>query len=223
MTSKLNDFFNEIYVLNLNDDNGRWKSLKERLIKYDIFVKRIEGIHHKDIVFDSTKKIKKPGRYAIQKSYEKIFNDAVKNFTEGKILILEDDILINKNINVLFDKSIKNLVEYNVWYLGATVRYGLDTLSIINDSFLNADKDTYGSFAISLDVKFLNSGFLDIYKTNTFYNDFIYNKLDIQKRIVSKEFLFGHDLNYSISYEYDLKGLDLKKYPWFKYDLNQYE
>lgn len=116
----LNKYFDNIYVLNLNHRTSRLNQISERLQRYDIKFEKYnatDGYTMKKIwqKFDNNY-FSTPNYLACAVSHLSIYNDAqLKGY--DKILILEDDVVINKNINLLLESS--GLPDWNdVLYLG---------------------------------------------------------------------------------------------------------
>src|SRR3972149_5999361 len=96
-----NNYFDNIFCLNLNRRHDRWNSISKQFKREGIFVERIEAIDGNNIKvlteFESLKRNLKNIKinknvFATLKSYQKIFNIILERNIE-KSLIFEDDIL----------------------------------------------------------------------------------------------------------------------------------
>jgi len=118
----INDYFDNIYVLNLNRRKDRSENTKSRLdkirIKYEKFgatdgsvIKPLWESFHKENTNFTT-----PNYLACSISHLSIYKDAIEN-GYNRILILEDDILVNKNIHTIFESM--EIPEWkDLFYLG---------------------------------------------------------------------------------------------------------
>ena len=94
-----NNFFDEIYVINSLEEYDKWNNIKNQFIKNKIYVNRWEG---KKLLYNS---------------YLELFQHILTTEDE-KILILQDDILLNENFGELFKKQVNNMKTWNFWTLG---------------------------------------------------------------------------------------------------------
>jgi hypothetical protein len=103
----LNNYFDKIYVLNLHKRKDRLIDIESRLkrfgINYEVFG-ATDGSTMKAIweKFNNPY-FTNPNYLACAVSHLSIYRDAIERRYQ-KILIIEDDVLINNNINVLFGK-----------------------------------------------------------------------------------------------------------------------
>ena len=115
----LNKFFDRVYVLNLNHRTERFVEIKKRLDNFGIDFEKYnatDGSVIKNIwqTFNNSY-FTTPNYLACAISHLSIYNDAqVKGY--DKILILEDDVLINKNIDTLLSNGLPDWND--VLYLG---------------------------------------------------------------------------------------------------------
>jgi hypothetical protein len=116
----LNKYFDKIYVLNLHKRKYRLSSIESKLkrfgILYDVFG-ATDGSTMKSIweKFNNPY-FTSPNYLACAVSHLSIYQDAIENSYE-RILILEDDVLLNNNINILFEQS--NIPDWSdLLYLG---------------------------------------------------------------------------------------------------------
>lgn len=114
----LNSYFDKIYVLNLHRRSDRLEQIKNRLLRFDI-EHEVFGATDGSVIEKVWKEFGNnyfttPNYLACAISHLAIFNDAQSRGFD-KILIIEDDVLINKNIN----KLACNIPEWtDVLYLG---------------------------------------------------------------------------------------------------------
>ena len=150
----INDYFDNIYVLNLDRSTDRYLKIKNKLeslnIKYQRF-SAVDGKNINDNEYDFSKFVQGRGmienKYALGclRSHISIIKDA-KDKGYKKILILEDDILVSKDIHVYFQK-LRNIDNWKLLYFGSS-QYNWDVQFI--DDFYYA-KRTLGTFSYALD------------------------------------------------------------------------
>ena len=118
----INEYFDKIYVLNLHKRRDRRDEIDNRLTKFGIEYERF-GATDGSVMRVIWEKFDKENKYfttpnylACSISHLSIYKDAV---TQGyqKILIIEDDNLINRNIHSLFE-SITIPEWEDIFYLG---------------------------------------------------------------------------------------------------------
>ena len=210
-----NEYFDDIYCLNLKRRAVKWQNVKSKFIREQISVKRIYGIDGSDAtvraVYEHKEKnnqcqhIYSPSGYAILESFLVILNDILDSNAQ-KVLIFEDDVLFHKNFRELFRKQVSALPkDWNIWYLGGTQQtlpeqYNKNS---INPNFYHPQRMD-GCFAIAIDRTIIPK----LIKTATDYeyplDSLIKNKLESETHgiISSDPFLCAHD--YSISDNLDI-------------------
>jgi GR25 family glycosyltransferase involved in LPS biosynthesis len=110
----LNDFFDHIYCINLDERKDRWKSATEQFEKNNITVERISGIKNK---FSINKKVN-DGEMGLILTHKLIYIDAIKNNYKN-ILILEDDIIFADDFSKKFnDAALEIPKDWDLFYLG---------------------------------------------------------------------------------------------------------
>lgn len=157
--TSINNIFDKVYVLNLNNEFDKFKQTKKRLKKYDIDCDRFEAVNGHDFMDEfkqnkhkeETNLYRSYGSYGCLKSKIKILEDAILNNYE-KILILEDDIILIENFCEKFEEYYKSIpYDWKVLYFGSSDR-NINNDEIIND--LHYYKPTFtsnGTFAFGLD------------------------------------------------------------------------
>jgi GR25 family glycosyltransferase involved in LPS biosynthesis len=117
----LNNFFDHIYCINLDERKDRWKSAIEQFEKNNIAVERISGIKNK---FNINKTIS-DAEMGIVLTHKLIYLDAIKN-NYNNILILEDDCIFRDTFVEDFNKTIKELPnDWDLFYLGGLYWWSL--------------------------------------------------------------------------------------------------
>ncbi len=120
----INKFFDKIYVINLKFSEKRWKNVVTRLNKYQIKYERFEAISGEALKFLSNFDSILNKKKTTTKNKHKTLGCALSHLTViansldyERVLILEDDFIINKNIHTIFNNS--NLPpNYDVLYFG---------------------------------------------------------------------------------------------------------
>jgi glycosyl transferase family 25 len=112
----LNNYFNEIYCINLERRIDRWEECVEEFNKYDLNVKRYNAFDGK-----SLPRVKglTPGNVGAIYSHRGLLQYA-KNSEFENILILEDDVEFHKDLNSLFfDYIIEVPKDWDIIFFGA--------------------------------------------------------------------------------------------------------
>ncbi len=118
----INEYFDKIYVLNLHRRSDRIQNTKSRLDKIQINYEKFgatDGSVIKPIwqsFSNENKNFTSPNYLACSISHLSIYKDAIEN-GYNRILILEDDILVNRNIHTIFE-SIEIPEWKDIFYLG---------------------------------------------------------------------------------------------------------
>jgi GR25 family glycosyltransferase involved in LPS biosynthesis len=154
--SKLNTIFDKIYVVNLDRSKERINKLDSKLKSLGIEYTRFSAIDGDSLdlsKFDLSNynSGNSPEKYKYELgctlSHIGIIEDAKKN-KYGKILILEDDVLISKSIDDIQDK-LKALEDWKILYLGGS-QHIWEGVEEFNENFY-LSKNTLGTFAYALD------------------------------------------------------------------------
>lgn len=169
----INKYFDKIYLLNLKKREDRLLESTERLdslnIEFEIF-NGVDGsvMNHLWKKLDN-KNFTNPNYVGCCLSHLSIYKHALEKSYE-KILILEDDCLINKNINNIFD-NISIPKWDDLIYLGYIplnddcsmwdYRYGVSNENRISEMFFNP-KNLWGLYSYGISNK-LMSELIDIY------------------------------------------------------------
>jgi GR25 family glycosyltransferase involved in LPS biosynthesis len=150
----INEYFDNIYILNLDRRIDRYENIKSKLnilnIKFERF-SAIDGNNIKDDEYDFSNFKQGYGmlenKYALAclRSHLEIIKDAkLKGYK--RILIFEDDILINSDIKIHLQK-LRNIDNWKLLYLGSTqYNWGVE---FIEDFFYS--KKSLGTFAYAID------------------------------------------------------------------------
>lgn len=146
----LNNFFDEIYCINLSRRTDRWLTCCEEFDKQKINVKRISAIDgNPDNIKHSIKEpyIFKNGMIGCALSHLEVIKDAKKN-NYSKILVLEDDIEFIENVNDVFFSKISFLPEdWKMLYFGGN-HLG-NHIEDVNQHFFKI-KNTYTTHCLGL-------------------------------------------------------------------------
>lgn len=220
-----NEYFDEIYCLNLDRCTDRWNIINDKFKREHIHVKRIEGIdlHTLTDEFEDFKRknkttIKRIGRYAVWKSFCKLFEHILNSPSNiNKILILEDDVLFHKDFNYLFHLYISKYLDknWNIWYLGSTQVGSYKYRNLLYESNIN----TYGTFGIAFKRDMIEKYYKE-YKKGILNNDNFWAKSINKKGVfVSNPKLIGHNYGYSENAQYEIKE---NTHNYFKYNLSLY-
>lgn len=238
----LNTSFEHIYLVNLKRREDRLKIMKIKLEKMRIDYEIFPAIDGHLPQYDNLTKmlmnrrgsyIKNKGAVGLILTYMFLLKDAIdKNYSS--ILILEDDCNFHKEFNQLFTKKITDkVIDLNlndVIYLGANqFRYDEDQLKLINNNqdYMMSTKKwfyTFGTYAISMNNKFINILFKSINLETIVYpidlTIFWTIKINMLKAKILYPFLILPDVTDSDNCgERDQKDFSLNR----KYNLDDYD
>jgi GR25 family glycosyltransferase involved in LPS biosynthesis len=120
---KINEYFDKVYVLNLNRRKDRLETSTKKLehckIEFERFA-AVDGSVFQNVweTFNSKNHtLANPNYLACAISHLSIYQDALDN-GYSKILIIEDDVSIRKNANDEFSNLVNNLPEWELLYFG---------------------------------------------------------------------------------------------------------
>ena len=103
---KLNDYFDNIYIINLEHRTDRWQHCEQQMAKHGFTAEKFKAIN-------ATEMIK--GWQACTSSHIAVLEDArQRNFQ--RVLVLEDDFVLHDDFNSIFSAKYSN--AYQVLYLG---------------------------------------------------------------------------------------------------------
>ena len=100
----INNFFDEIYCINLPERTDKWKECEDEFKKHNLNVKKFDALK------GSPKNGLLGGEIGLIATNIEILRDALKN-NYDKILILEDDIIFNNDFNEKFESKIGDLPD----------------------------------------------------------------------------------------------------------------
>tara|TARA_R110001592_G_scaffold153364_1_gene381756 strand:+ start:228 stop:899 length:672 start_codon:yes stop_codon:yes gene_type:complete len=152
----VNDFFNQVYLINLKRRPDKLKVCQQLFAKLNIKYKISEAIDFCDGIPEDypVKPIegsflwdRAPGAWGCYVSHLEIIKDAKKN-NYDKILILEDDVAIDDNFLSLFSQKVKDLPQdWKLFYLGASAHTGIPKKKVtdhISQTFESFTTSSYG-------------------------------------------------------------------------------
>lgn len=133
MFEAYNNFFDKVYVITLHRATDRQRPIEQELdgLHYtfmfgaDKNTLDIESLIQKREFDQALAKkhqvagnIMQPGQIACSISHRMVYEDVVKN-NYSKVLILEDDVVVDKTNILSFNETIKELpADWGLWYLG---------------------------------------------------------------------------------------------------------
>ena len=161
----VNEFFDEVFCINLDRRNDRWLEMDKKFRKLNIFATRISGT---DKLIPDVKKdyslllkekpnttIKTAGAYAILLTYLKLFKFILNNTKLNKVLIFEDDVLFNKNFNNEFKFQSQALPDdWGMWLLSSSQIGGTELEYTPGKIFYHPNR-TYGLFTFAINRNYL--------------------------------------------------------------------
>jgi len=164
----INEFFDKIYCINLDERTDRWELAKQEFESVGITnYTRFSGVKMED------------GRSGCRESHINIIKDAKINDYK-KILIFEDDfVFVNKDQNL-----ISNILEqiskigYDLFYLGATVEPNYGRFQIVSENIVRTN------FAFTTHAYSVSSRLYDLILSEAPFHPII--DVYYQQRIVSR-------------------------------------
>ena len=141
---KLNDFFDNIYCLNLDFRTDRYEECLLEFNKIGITVERFSAIDGKTVSNPNPRV--SVGLYGLYLTHINMLKDAIEK-KYNNILLLEDDVKFIDNFNEHFNEKIKYLPEdWDLFYLGGNHIFyqGMFTL-ITGDKSIAPNIDNYRS------------------------------------------------------------------------------
>jgi len=119
MSSPLNSYFNQIYLINLPRRPDKLTKVLAQLDRYQIKVQVISATDGRNpLIFFQQNEIP-VGAYGYILTWERIINNAITNQYQ-RILILDDDVVLHHNFNHLFQEWVSSHSNWKVLLLGAT-------------------------------------------------------------------------------------------------------
>ncbi len=177
----INSYFDKIYLLNLFKRKDRLVSSKDRLdklnIKYEVFNGTDGSVLNKVLQNLNNPNFTNPSYLGCAISHLSIYQDAILNKYD-RILILEDDNLINQNINS-YNFTIPDWSD--LFYLGYIplnddcsmwdYSFGANSYNIISEGIFKPVKNLWGLFSYGITLNLMTE------LVNT-YNDSFPMELD---------------------------------------------
>lgn len=182
----INDYFDGIYVINLDRRLDRKESMTRKLEQFGIsaeFFRAYDGQLLKPFVDPNILVRRTPGYLACLLSHIEVIKNSYAKGMES-ILILEDDAIFHKNFSQEFEKSINQLVwqnknDWDLFYLGGahfTGNYSItgnnNDMRGINDETRNSQiwdaNNVWSGHAYALSRKLMKF-ILDYYETDYIY------------------------------------------------------
>ena len=161
----LNDFTSESYVLNLDEDENKFKICERQAARFGLEMTRWPAVdgrmgqNNQDwlrymeepwIGIDETlgrKAIDKPGAWGYLLTMREIFEDAIRKGHDS-IAVFDDDYIFSKSFDHGFSRLVEVLDEsWDILYLGAS-QWLWDGVSLSNEPCYTPDENTNGSFAV---------------------------------------------------------------------------
>lgn len=126
---KINEFFDKIYCINLDERSDRWVESLNEFKKIGLTnVERVSAVKHEK------------GTIGCRESHLTIIKKA-KSENLKNILIFEDDLLFIKNDLNLIENTLTNLssIKWDLFYLGATVDPNVGKLTKVCENLVKTN------------------------------------------------------------------------------------
>jgi GR25 family glycosyltransferase involved in LPS biosynthesis len=141
----MNEYFNQIYLINLARRPDKLTKVLWQLNRYHIKVHLIEATDgsHPSVFFQQ--KVLPVGAYGYVLSWIRVLNHAITNKYK-RILILDDDVILHQNFNHLFSTWIQTLSpqKWKIILLGATQHTQRPNLISHDGGKIDGDDDENG-------------------------------------------------------------------------------
>jgi GR25 family glycosyltransferase involved in LPS biosynthesis len=172
--SPLNKYFDNIYVIYLNHEKTRTDRMKRRLDKLEITYEMWLGVDGKAELTDIYKNkkdlgelenFKYVGEYGYVETMRRILNDA-KTKKYRKFLVLENDVMFNKDFNNLWNRSISKIpMDNKLLFLGLSGPWSTPTKNVdilrynpnFSPNYIRDFRDVDGSFAVGYDYSVIDT------------------------------------------------------------------
>lgn len=110
---KINDYFDDIYCINLDKATDRWENCKKQFNLYDINVNRFSAIE-----VENEKNGLLKGEIGCMRSHYDVIKKSAERGLKN-VFIFEDDAVLVDNFNEMFDDKIKQVPsDWDFIYLG---------------------------------------------------------------------------------------------------------
>ena len=126
----LNNYFDHIYCLNLDNRTDKWEQCREQFDKMGMIVERFSAIDGSTLDMSGISDAHTPNRLACRISQLNIFLDA-KEHQYKNFLLLEDDIEFYYDFNIHLENTMEQLPDDwdCFWFSGNSVFARLDQIS----------------------------------------------------------------------------------------------
>lgn len=171
----MNNFFDKVYCINLDNRPDRWLDCVKEFEKIDLNVERISAINGS--ILKNNTNISN-GALGLTLTVKNIIKDAINN-SFNKILILEDDVVFTDDINT-FNTDINYIPnDWEMVYFGGNhnTHMGFSPPTQINDYFKRL-KHTYAAHAVGFNKNGIN-------KVNTLLNG-VLKEIDVMYTDIQK-------------------------------------
>ena len=160
----LNDYFDKIYCINLDDRKDRMVDAEKQFHKHDLSVERVPAIKGSNMNLDFPPEIKEG---AVGCALSQLFTlKFAKQVNARTFLLIEDDIEFDEDLNDKFDKYYSEVPkDWDMLYLGGQHFHGMNLTQVSEHIF----KCEYTLAAHSVAFK------------HTVYDRFIDKLIDITK------------------------------------------
>jgi len=161
----LNDFTSESYVLNLDEDERKFKICERQAARFGLEMTRwpavdgrigqnnLDWLRYMEEPWKEIdeklgrKAIDKPGAWGYLLTMRGIFEDAIRKGHDS-IAVFDDDFIFSKSFDHGFSRLVEVLDEsWDILYLGAS-QWLWDGISLTNELCYTPDENTNGSFAV---------------------------------------------------------------------------
>ena len=218
----INETFDKVYVLNLDKDKNKMKTMNKKLNNYNIKFERFSAINGKKLKNIKLLRYGNEGAVGNKKSVIEIIKKAKKN-NYKRILLLEDDLIFIKNFNekfnLAYNELIKNNEDWKLLYFGASDR----KKSNDKQKYFRKPHNSYGSFAVAIDhtvfdliLKYENDNrpiddvIVEEIQKNNKFKTFIFNPMLItadQRKISSTD-----GVKWDEKFYYNLNNINMDDY-----------
>jgi GR25 family glycosyltransferase involved in LPS biosynthesis len=130
MISKLNEYFDKIYCINVGSREDRKEHIENQMLKFGLEIVFFDASVPEDLVLPEDMGDMNKYEYACADSHVRLLEKIAKGRHE-KVLILEDDVEFINDLNLRFDGT--KIPDYDMLYLG--LNYANSTYEKLDETF----------------------------------------------------------------------------------------
>ena len=157
--SRINDYFDRVFVINLERDTDRLKTINNKLKSLNINYERLPGVDGENPAIQRIFKTLRGSRIGSANAYGKLLShikviEICRKRGYDNVLILEDDINFISNFNINLNKLYSLPTKWDIIYLGYSDKLNKDYQ--ILKGFYSIAQNNSGTFAYGINKSCFN-------------------------------------------------------------------